>query len=496
MFNLKNFFSFKTEETFETPSTEGKLSHSELVLGSYNPNPEEWAEFWGAHPSLSYAAIIGHPTMRHAINMIASIIACLTANVFIKNDDGRIKEQEHPAFFLLNKAPNDYENAVVLIRQWIAYFLAMGRSAILIIRDSNFQPAELELLDPWNWRSQLDPKTFTPIYMVLTPEGWKDVPPYDLLILRDFGDSLYSYPLIQIARKQMELSHSLIDYALEFFKSGGLTGTADVEFDNKINPELSKKETRDGIEASLKKTGRDRWRTHPHGVKISYNASTNDESQMVQSQENDRKAIASLWGLPANFLNCEINSSYKSLQELRSVRFDALNWILLQMEAEYNRKLLSTADFRTGNRYIELCRDELMELDRQTSQKMLLDLYNSEAISWEEMREKLNLSTTRDEDQHWVHATTVIPDITPQELGLQILSRIKTRLLKSVEAGNIDLSKHRHVVDAQLSAWNNGFVVGNQWMDNLQEELDAVLPEQRPEIINNIDIKELLCKLK
>jgi hypothetical protein len=66
---------------------------------------------------------------------------------------------------------------------------------------------------------------------------------------------------------------------------------------------------------------------------------------------------------------------------------------------------------------------------------------------------------------------------------------------KAVADGKIDMANHKEIFLQELSAFDNAEEVTETLFANLQGELEAVLPEQRQEVMARIDTEHILEEL-
>jgi hypothetical protein len=248
---------------------------------------------------------------------------------------------------------------------------------------------------------------------------------------------------------------------------------------------------------------------------------TPESSQMIESQKHDLVRVANLLGLPPSKLGADVNTSYASLEwESKSLLSDCLDPHLVLWEQECERKLLTNWEYDTNSRYIEHDRNALLSIDAKTEKELLITQLNNGLLSWEECRQKMNLSIEKDESMEWRRPANIVIDgeappqapqspvvppeaptqetppeeaQTAQQLTEGILQRAVARWKKSPKP----LAQHKDILIEQLAAYPNA----EDWVDNLMmrldEELSAVLPEQRDSVLDRINITEeikTLCK--
>jgi HK97 family phage portal protein len=456
---------------------------------------------------------MGYAPSRRAVLFIAGQIAKLAANVYVKNAKGRAKETDNWAYWLLNKEPCGWLTPMSWKTQFLVYYLIYGNSYAWIRRNDIGEPVELTMLYPWDVYLKIDIATGQPAYTITLPwtlQRLEGVATSDILHLKNVGD-MYTGD----SHKVLGLSLNLQNYASKFFLSGG-AGRSHVEMPAVIANDKSKAEEfmNNYKQQFLGSENAHKTIFTGPGVTITDNDTDNQKSQMLETQEYDLITIANLFGIPASYLGAKNNTSYGSLEAESRTLLQSIDPLIISFEQETSKKLLTDFDYNTGRRYVELCREQLIQIEVEKQKAMLIDELNNSIISWEEMREIENLPTERDEDMHWRRPANIVPDTdeppapvapvqppmppeqpqppeagntdqTAMRLTKSIMQRFATRIDKSKQP----LKEHKEILLEQLNGWNNS----QEFVDILFAELSEVLPEQRKNIINNYSL-EVLCK--
>jgi HK97 family phage portal protein len=501
---------------------------SNSVIGNINQLPTEmWNEFYAAFPNVSYQAVLGYAPSRHAIEIISGMCGKLTCNQYARTKRGREKVNDGMGYWCLNREPNPWMRPSVFKRQFFAYYCVFGQAAAQIKRDEwTAESTELRIIDPQSWITRYDPSTGNPIYEVLTGNGWQAMNPADLLIIRDLGDTIRGYSLVTIAHESLQHSLNLQKFASKFFVNGR-AGSEWIELPAGFTDESKRialikkiRETYAGVENA--------WKQFfvPAGTKVTPNNFDAENSQMLASQQHDLVNIANLFGIPPSYLGANINTSFKSLEEESRTLLKALDPMLVQFEEECSRKLQKESDFQLNRKYFEMARNELIEIDTPVQKQIAREQWLAGQINFKEMREMDNRTT--DAEGLWCMPANIrimdglapppppapIPaspsvdnaDTTNTDMPMEstmedkavqlsrgILSKIKTRLAKS----SANLQTHKEVILSQLNAWENKNVWWDDFSSRIEEEYNAVLSEQRQEVLDKIDIEkelEILCK--
>jgi len=189
-------------------------------------------------------------------------------------------------------------------------------------------------------------------------------------------------------------------------------------------------------------------------------------------------------------------------------------------EQECNAKLLSERQKERDTHFILFERKALIQTDTKTESDLIIAEFNNGLLSWEECRQLLNRTSKQDKTQTWRIPTFVTDqeendkntskeeqedsDIKEDEetknkatdkalrgITEEILTSLIKRCEKSVQNGNTSLIKHRPIMLQKLSVYRNSEELIDGLLQELQEEIDATLPEQRKEAFKRVDIKEI-----
>lgn len=483
-----------------------------LTLGGTNRvSNEDIRVFFGNEPQVSYEAILGYAPTRRCVLLLAELMASLTANVYVRTEDGRIKDTNCWANWLLNKEPCPWMSPIQYKTQQFIYRIIHQNSYSYIHRDGQGNPIRFTLLYPWSVERSIDWDTGVPIYNITMPITGKrlvNVPHTDIFHLKGPGDMYEGYNLLNIARQGLGKSLAIENYASKFFQHDA-AGRTIVEIPT-IAGDGKNKEKAEEFITNYRREYEGPQNSHKTvfvstGTKITQNQIDADKTQMTQSQQHDLTLCAALFGIPGSYVGALTNTSYGSLEQESRTLLKSMAPMLIEYEQEASKKLLTTAEYSFSRKYVEFNRNELIEIEAEKQHQILLDQYHGGAISYKELREADNRSTKKNLDDGWCLPTTVVPQIEtpPQPLGqpqtpsepnadqkaLDLTKGIMERFGERVGKLKQPLSKHRETLLDQLAAWEGA----EEFVAGLFEELEAVLPEQRQAIIQSYPL-EKLCK--
>jgi HK97 family phage portal protein len=405
--------------------------------------------------------------------------------------------------------------------------LAYGNAFAYIVRDNYALPVELLILDPT--ATYVDTSTGLPIIKTTLNNQPFALLPEDCLHIQNLGDGIQGYNTLHLGRDTLGLGLALQKHGAYYFKNNAQPKLI-VELPPTIKGLEKVQEFRNAwyrAHASVDNAFKPAF--VPQGTKTTSVSINNDEGQFNQSREFDLLASANLFGASHAKLGSKQNTSYGSLeQDDKNFLADCVEHHLVNWEQEAEAKLLSEQE-KTGQlRYIEFERKKLISTDIKTEIELLGYQYQNGMISWEEMRQKMNMTTEKDEDQTWQHPSNIViegeeppapppmaapqpPEAQPQgedgeeepapaedvarKLTTNTVARLLTRISKAVSEGQTDLAKHHDVMVDNLAVFRRGKEIAEKLLATMQQELDHVLPEQRQAVLDRYTTQAIVEEL-
>ncbi len=471
---------------------------------------------------VSLQSVLGNPAVRRACELISTKVAILPLNVMRYGNNGsREKDNQHPAQKLLRRSPSPLYTPFVFRRTMQLYCLLYGNAWAYIVRDAYALPVELLILDPT--ATYIDTSTGLPLIRTNLNDKPFTLATEDCLHIQNIGDGVEGYNTLQLGRDALGLGLSLQRHAAYYFANN-----AQPKLIVELPPTIK------GLEKVTE--FRNAWyRSHanventfkpafvPTGTKTTTVAINNDEGQFNQSREFDLISSANLFGSSHSKIGSAQNTSYGSLeQDDKNFLADSIEHHLINWEEECQTKLLTEQEKEEESHYIEFERKKLISTDIKTEIELLGYQFQNGMISWQEMRQKLNMTTDKSEDETWQHPSNIViegeepepqpmPQMLPQapaeepveeeaeevarKLTEQTVSRLLKRISKAVSEGQTDLTKHRDIVIENMSAFKKGKEIAERMLDNMQHELSATLPEQHQAVLARYTTEQIVEEL-
>lgn len=460
---------------------------------------------------------LGSPAIAAACRLICNHVASMDCNLYrIGEHESRELATDHWAYWLMAREPHPLYTPYQLKHTLQLHAILWGNAYALVTRDESARPTELLILDPDVTTLEYQQETGTYYYRTSVNGVQFSLPYSDVLHIQNMsGDGLLGYLTYAIMRDSIGEGLAISRYSQAYFKNNARPSVV-VE----VPLEVKGEEKLQAFKASWQNWLGSPDHNHrpaflPSGAKVQTLGGSSEANQMAQLKESDLVACANIIGVPPSKLGSNVNTSYGSLeQDNLSFLTDYLNPWLIQWEQAANKVLLTEAQKIRATYFFEFDRSRLLQADPEKAAAIDVLLLNNGIKSWEEVRHRNNLPTQKVDNQEWripsgvtiegeeppqpqapavaqvqAQEDTQEPQAQGQEDQLRALTTATLgRLFERIKKSGKPLADHREVFFDSLGMFPNSSKLYAQ----LSEELDAVLPEQRPAIIEQWN-KEQLC---
>ena len=489
----------------------------------------KWSDVWseaGNHSSagvsVNSTSVFGIPAFYKGVNLISNTVARIPLHVYKKvGENSRERHEKHPAYDLLTRQANPLQSAFQFKKSLIANAIWSGNGYAWIERDYDASPLALWILDPSSVAPVISYEGLKPylFYSVAVAGKRYEIEASDIIHLKGLGThaGLVGMSIIDVLKESLGLAIATNKYGATYFKNNGHLSLA-VFYPRKLTEEqvLAHRAGFEGMHAGIDNAFK--TAIFQDGATAQPWPLSNDEAQFIESRQFSIVDVANVLGLPAHKLNSAVNTSYASIEaENLALLSDCYDPLFIELEQECN-KLLTEVELKTKRVYVEFMRDALTRADAKTEADNLINQLNNGVISWQELRAIRNLSTELPEGMaNWrmtVQATPAqaiedpisTPDPTPEpqtnpandppsepaqdappqeQRSRPIIRATVERLIERLKKDkDVYLPKHREVFAKALPNCERAL---NSFFDSLQQELDAVLPEQRINVIERLD---------
>lgn len=347
---------------------------------------------------VSVDSVFGLPAFTQAVRIISTACARCDAYCYRKSDDGgREIDENSPAHTLLTRKANPWQTYFNFRQTLVANAIWSGDGFALIERDDLFNPIALYNLDSratYPIIEYTEGKLTALWYGVNTDQGELVIPADDIIHIKNIAlhTGIEGMSLIDSLRTVLGLSLAVQKWGAIYFKHGAhinkvlkIPGWLTQEQQQQLRDSIGSGHA--GIENAHKLAvlmGGSELETYPIN---------NEDGQWLQSREFSLIDCANCVGLPVSFLNGKGFTSYSSLEQdsLNLLNYTLDAW-LTSFECELSCKLIKSRS--QGRCQISFDRNSLFATD-----PAFIDLqirkYHAGAISWQELRQRLNLSTSK-----------------------------------------------------------------------------------------------------
>jgi HK97 family phage portal protein len=350
-------------------------------VGKYNPQNLE-AEM-GINPivrsgvNVTEQSALAISTVYACVNKIASTIASLGLEIYVR--DGRNVEvaNVHPAYELITSAPNEHQNAFDFWENLLCSALMYGCGYAVIERNAR------------GYAERLVPVSYYDVDV-------KEVDGERVYVIRDYGAVTQANMLeiscmggmspIRLHRENMGLAKAAQDFGSEYFgQKGQMTGVLASE-------QPLRKEQMDVIQNSWNASAMNAGtKLLPFGFKYQRITITPDEAQFIETRKFQAEEICRIYSVPTALVQLPSQTTFNNVeqQNLQFARHTIAPWAK-RIEQEIDRKLVQS--FERPDIYSKFDLSDLYKGDLAARTNYYTQLLSSGVISINEVRQKENLN--------------------------------------------------------------------------------------------------------
>lgn len=461
--------------------------------------------------------VMGLPEVHNATLIFSSKLAMIDCPFYEKTPNGRVKREDYPGYSIFNGAANKWQTSYSLKQRWFADMRANMGGFVILERDDKFDPVAGYNVPPENVSiTALQNKRSGLIDDVIYTVGTQPYASDDVLHLKNLtvGYGEKGYDSLWGMHDAYSLALNTLKFATKYFENG-----THVYKYIKIGGWLN-----DRQKAEMKSNVQE-WTgaRNAHKVLPLYGGSEigslpiDEQGTMNDAREANVGMIANALGVNPAMLGMQQASYYNSIQENEaSQMINAYAPIFAQANQEISKKMVRLED--RGRIYAEFDRRQILEADPTSHIKSLALQVSNGLMSRERACELLNQTTDMGTESYWMPSTAQqinpnAPRVEPapqlqvqapasppnaqvarsQELLEATLDNFRTRLVKTVEGGRVDVTSHFPVIRAKLKSFPVEMIEAD--LNNMEAELMHVLPEQRKTVVEAWDIAKLAKEL-
>lgn len=466
-------------------------------------------------------SILGNPTVFRGVNLIAGAGGKIPLKTHRYTEDGSEPATALPLYRMLLKKPHPFYTAYVFKHTLIANALIYGESFVYINRNDFGLVRDLMLLD--NRSTQVEYRNGQLIYKTTIGNTQFAFPYADVLHIKGLSlNGITGVPLLDVLSNAYGYGLAVQRYSTQYYRNNCKPSIVIELAPHYKDPEKIKEFRRLWTEQHNQ--------TNSHapafltsGNKVVPYSNTNDQSQLIESMEHDIIMVANALGVPASKLGSKQNTSYSSLESESTAFLQDIDCWLVQIEQEFEDKLLTESAKINNTHYIQFEREALIKIDSATQSKINIDEYNNGIISFEEMRQRISRNKDKNGSMEWRRPSNIIVEGEEQDGILEDKNTIGTvdtndstdtqpveptkkinsvrsqldqmtiltldRLTNRLQKSNDELKSHRSIFIQSLSPFENAATFTDTLFKTIEES------ENPKATIANLDSLKLLEKL-
>ena len=384
-----------------------------------------------------------------ATSLISSAVAGLPLEVYRRDrtNDDRERVRLHPGWELLNLSPTGSPDiSANAFRECLqAHALIRGNGYAEIIRNGSGRPVAMTILPPdMTWPDDSDGE-LTYWTAPSFREEARQIAARNIFHVKGLSaDGVQGYSVVTMARNSWGLGLAQEKHGARHFRNGArpniaLRSQAHLTEDQATSLRQRFEERHRGLDAETSTA------VLSGGLEIVPFSISNEDSQWLQAREFSRSEVASWFNLPPHFLGSSTGTAgYASLVEenRRYLQQTLLPW-LRKWQAECDLKLLTPNERSEKLWYFEHNLQSLLEADTAAVVDQVTKLIQSEVITTNEARAKLNMNRRDDGLGDLFRNPAINPAVTEAEAD-------EVAAIESAEPVAVDASAFQNLLADRL----------------------------------------------
>ena len=306
---------------------------------------------------MTRSRMLSIPAVWCAVDFLAGHLALMPLKVRPREEPNAAESSDPKVEALLNEASSNCLTAYRTRRAWLEDCLIEGRGLLFIERGSGNDKGPKNLF-PLLWAAtKADPVAFNPKNPIETQWGYKykakavgmadtmDYNPADvaeMVIMNSAQSHVWESPRRRMSRS-LGLSYFLQDYALRFFRGGGVPQVAfktNIKASDKAAVFQKFVSDMQNVMRKLQKTRSSILPVPSEVDSVTALGFKPDDGQMADSRRFQTEEVARIYGLPPVFLQDLSKGTFANTaqQDLHLVKHTLRRWVS-QMEQEFTLKL-------------------------------------------------------------------------------------------------------------------------------------------------------------
>tara|TARA_R110000824_G_scaffold241968_1_gene430741 strand:- start:15075 stop:16292 length:1218 start_codon:yes stop_codon:yes gene_type:complete len=345
--------------------------------------------------SINENSALAISTVYACVYKIASTIAALGLEIYVKNGKNVEVANIHPARALVNDKPNEVQTPYEFWETIVSSALLYGMGYAIIERDDRGHGTRL-------------------IYVHYNDVDLKEVKNERVYVVKDYGVvrpenmleicNLFRMSPIRLHRENLGLAKSAQDFGSEYFgQSGQMTGVLTSE-------QPLKKEQMDMIQGSWNNGAANAGtKLMPFGFKYQRISIAPDEAQFIETRQFQAQEICRIFSVPAALVQLPGQTTYNNVeqQNLMFARHTIVPWTK-RIQQEIDRKLIPSYDRPAV--YAKFNLNDLYRGDMDARAGFFTQMLSSGVMSINEVRADEEMNPIKGGDVHTVQINQIALD--------------------------------------------------------------------------------------
>jgi len=385
------------------------ITISDLIINNETQSKESVTSI----TAMQYAAVYA------CIKIISETIASLPIQILEKNNDKIKVRTNGNELYLINKRPNNLMSKFVFVETMVLHMLTTGNGYARIIRNKGDEPVRLDILNPNKVTAEINESNQKLYYKI---EGLKNRVS-SINILHFCGMSLDGIN----GMSPIEYHKETIGTGLASKKfEGGMYGNGAMMSGIITMPGTLTDKARERLAKSWKKAYSGSGNSGKTAILeggVDYKAITMKpaDAEFLQISKANIREIARIYRVPLHLLQ-DIERSTHSNIEAQGIDFvqHTIRPNLKRLEAEYDFKLLKESEKKEGNVYVKFNIEALLRGDIKTRAMKYRALFNTGALSPNDIRRLENLNSIEGGDKYYVQSGMIPIDLQQEKIENEI----------------------------------------------------------------------------
>jgi HK97 family phage portal protein len=372
----------------------------------YNSSDAQVVEFFGGgHKSKAGVVVTEETAMRLSVvyactNILGESIASLPVSVYKSTGEGSEEATKHWVHWLLHYEPNAHMTSFTFRHTLQTHAALYGNAYARIIRNGGARPISLKILSPLDCRPYLDEVTDTLWYK----HKGETIPAQDILHIPALSfDGILGKSPIRTAMDNIGLAMAAQEFGATFFGNGAHLGGV-----------LQRPVGAPKLEGPATKAMLDSWNNNYSGPANNHKTALlqegteyhrigipPEEAQFIETRKFQVAEICRIFRIPPHMVQ-DLERSTNNNIEHQGIEFvvHTLRPWLKRWEEELNRKLFREDE--KGKFYVKFNLDGLLRGDSKARGELYRTLFNTGAISPNEIRAMENMNAVEGGEQRFV----------------------------------------------------------------------------------------------